>query len=148
VSLRRDHIAGAATVGVALVAIAISGDLPVGTLASPGPGMLPILAAALILLFGSLLLLRAHTGPPFAAISWTDLPHALRVVAVAATALLLYERLGFLLTIGGLLLVLLWGVERRPLWSSVAFAAGTALGAYVLVGKFLKSPLPSGILGF
>ena len=41
--LRRDHVAGGAFVVVGALVLAVSDDLPFGTLASPGAGMLPTL---------------------------------------------------------------------------------------------------------
>ena len=40
-TLRTDHIAGLIFVAFGLLIFALSGDLPFGTLASPGAGMLP-----------------------------------------------------------------------------------------------------------
>ena len=73
--VRRDHVAGGAfIVGGALI-LAVSGDLPFGTLASPGAGMLPKLVIGLMMAFGLIVLLRAGDSPPFAAVAWGDLPH-------------------------------------------------------------------------
>ena len=40
-TLRADHVAGAFFVGIGLLVIALSGDLPIGTLSLPGSGFLP-----------------------------------------------------------------------------------------------------------
>ena len=42
--LRKDHIAGGVPLLAALGVLSLSRDLEIGTLASPGPGMLPHLA--------------------------------------------------------------------------------------------------------
>jgi hypothetical protein len=148
VTLRSDHVAGGAASALGLAVVAASSDLPVGTLASPGPGMLPMLAAGLILLLGAVLLLGAGASQPFADTQWLDLPHALCVTGVTAAGLLLFERLGFLLTVTGLLLFLLVAVERKPAWTALAFSIGVSIGAYALMGKVLRSPLPIGLVGF
>jgi hypothetical protein len=148
VTLRRDHVAGLAfLIGGALV-LAVSADLPFGTLASPGAGMLPTLAIALVMLFGLVLVLRAGESPPFADIAWDDLGHAARVAALAAAAIALYTTLGFLVTISLMMFALTFGVERRPLLTSALFSVGVTGVAYVLFSILLKSPLPRGLLAF
>jgi hypothetical protein len=127
---------------------AVSGNLPFGTLASPGAGMLPKLMIGLMMAFGLTLLVRAGDSPPFAGIVWSDLPHAVRVVAVAAAAIVLYENAGFIVTMAALLFGLTFVVERKPLLTAAAFSVGVTTFAYVLFNTLLKSPLPRGILGF
>jgi len=128
--------------------LAVSGDLPFGTLASPGAGMLPKLMIGLMMAFGAVLFVRAASGPPVADIGWTDLPHAVRVVAVASAAIALYENAGFIVTMAALLFGLTFVVERKPLLTAAAFSVGVTTFAYVLFNTLLKSPLPRGILGF
>ncbi len=91
-TLRRDHVAGGAFVVAGALILAVSGDLPFGTLASPGAGMLPKLVIALMVGFGAILLVRAGDSPPVATLAWDDLPHAARVIAVTAAGIALYTR--------------------------------------------------------
>jgi Tripartite tricarboxylate transporter TctB family len=147
-TLRRDHVAGGAFVVAGALILAVSGDLPFGTLASPGAGMLPKIVIGLMMAFGLILLLRAGESPPFAAVAWGDLPHAVRVVAVAAGAIALYVPLGFLLTMLLLLFALVYGVERKPPLHAALFGAGVTGMAYLLFDTLLKSPLPRGPLWF
>ena len=147
-SLRRDHVAGGAFVVAGALILAVSGDLPFGTLASPGAGMLPKMMIGLMMAFGLILLLRAGESPPFAAVAWGDLPHAVRVIAVAAAAVVLYVPLGFVATMSLLLFALTWGVERKPLLNSALFSVGVTGVAYLLFNTLLKSPLPRGVLWF
>ena len=146
--VRRDHIAGAMFVVAGALILALSGDLPFGTLASPGAGMLPKLMIALMMAFGLILLLRAGDSPPLAAVAWGDLPHAARVVALTAVAVALYTTLGFLVTISLLLFGLTFAVERRQFLNAAAFSLGVTGLAYLLFDALLKSPLPRGLLWF
>jgi Tripartite tricarboxylate transporter TctB family len=144
VNLRRDHVGGGLfVVGGALV-LAVSGDLPFGTLASPGAGMMPKLVVGLMIAFGLILFARAGGSPPFASIAWDDLPHASRVVVTTAVAVALYTWLGFVATMSLLLFGLIFVVERRSLLPAAAFSVGVTVLAYVLFGTLLKSPLPRG----
>src|SRR5262249_23522090 len=97
-TLRADHVAGAAFIVLGALIIALSGDLPFGNLAMPGAGFMPILIAVLSMILGAVLLLRARESAPFAAISWSDGKHAAMVVVIAAAAVALYETLGFAIT--------------------------------------------------
>jgi len=103
---RTDHIVGGVFVAFSLVVLAFSRDLPVGTLSFPGAGMMPKLVAGLLIVYGLLLILRGSESAPLATLPWTDLPHALRVVAITAAAIALYQILGFLLTMALLLFTL------------------------------------------
>lgn len=146
--LRRDHVAGGAVIAAGAGVLAVSGDLPFGTLASPGAGMLPLLVTGLMMAFGAVLLLKAGGSPPFSAGAWSDLPHAVRVVVVTAAGIALYTRLGFVVTMMLVLFVLTFAVERKPIVPAALFSAGTTLLAYVVFSTLLKAPLPRGIFWF
>jgi hypothetical protein len=148
VNLRRDHLAGGVFVTAALLVFAVSGDLPLGSMAMPGAGLMPKLVTSLMLAFGVIVLLRAGESPPLAQVSWADLPHAVRVIAVTAAGVALYEPLGFLVTMSLLLFSLVFIVERKPILPALAFSVGVTVFAYVLFGTLLKSPLPRGVFWF
>jgi tripartite tricarboxylate transporter TctB family protein len=147
-TLRRDHVAGAAFLLAGAIIWGLSGDLPFGTLASPGAGMLPKLVVSVMMAFGAILFARAGASPPIATIPWDDFPHALRVLVVTAAAVALYTRLGFLLTMGLLLFGLTCVIERKPILDAVLFSAGVTGITYLLFNTLLKSPLPRGVLWF
>src|SRR5262245_28178722 len=95
IMLRRDHVAGGVfVIGGALV-FALSGELPFGTLASPGAGMMPKLTLVLLIGFGALLMLRAGESPPLAEVLWSDFVHAATIVAAATVAIGAYTVIGF-----------------------------------------------------
>jgi Tripartite tricarboxylate transporter TctB family len=146
-TLRRDHVAGGLFVVGGLLVLAVSGDLPFGTLASPGAGMLPTLAVTLMMAFGLILLAQAWRSPLLAEVNWTDLPHAGRVAVVAAAAATLYVPLGFALTIPLLLFTLIFLVERRPVLPAVLFSVGATTAIYALFTLVLRTPLPRSLLG-
>jgi hypothetical protein len=146
--IRTDHVAGSVFVALGIVVLALSGDLPVGTLSFPGAGMMPKLVAALMILFGLLLVARAGESEPLASLPWGDLPHAARVVAITAVAIALYQPLGFVITMALLLFTLTFGAERRPVLAAAAFSAGVVALTYLLFAVVLKTPLEPGVLGF
>jgi hypothetical protein len=142
VILRRDHLAGGVFIAAGALVFAMSGDLPFGTLASPGAGMMPKLVLGLLMAFGAIIVARAGESPPLAEIPWNDFTHAATVVVMAAAAIALYTVIGFVLSVSLLLFVLLYFVERRALWRALAVSIGVTLGSYLLFNTLLKSPLP------
>ena len=146
-ALRTDHVAGGAAIAAALAVLAVSGDLPLGTLAFPGAGMMPKLVCALMTVFGAILLVRGGASAPFSDIGWSDLPHAVRVLAITAAAVALYTTLGFIVTMS-LMLFALIAFEGRNLFVAAVYSVGISLVTYGLFTVVLKSPLEQGILGF
>jgi hypothetical protein len=146
--LRSDHVAGAAFVLFGVFVFAISGDLPFGRISAPGAGMMPKLLIGLMILLGIALMLGAAQSAPFAGVDWSDSKHALMVVVITGIAVALYRRLGFLITMSGLVFTLLVAIERRHVLRAAAYSVGLTIFAYWLFGKALKAPLEQGILGF
>jgi hypothetical protein len=149
VTLRTDHIAGGFFVLAAAIVLAISGDLPVGRLSMPGAGMMPKLACVLIILFGLMLILRANRdSEPVATLRWNDLPHALRVTAITAAAIICYRTLGFAITMTLLLFALTALTERRNPLHAALYSVGVVTLTWLLFAVALKTPLDKGIFGF
>jgi putative tricarboxylic transport membrane protein len=147
VTLRTDHIAGGAAIILGLVVLALSGDLPLGSLSFPGAGLWPKLICALMIVLGVLLCARAGASNPVAQIDWSDLPHAAIVTAATAAAIALYPTLGFIVAIGLLLAGLALLERRKPLFA-VIYGAGISVAVYALFTVLLKSPLERGLIGF
>jgi putative tricarboxylic transport membrane protein len=147
-TLRTDHVAGAFFIGVGLVVIALSGDLPIGSLSSPGAGFLPYILAVLTILFGLVLLLRAAESKPFATLAWSDAKHAGMVVALTAAATAVFNWLGFLTTDVLLIFALLVVIERRRFVPAALYSIGLVGFTYLLFVYVLKTPLEAGPLGF
>jgi hypothetical protein len=146
--LRSDHVAGGAFIASGVLVFALSGDLPFGRLSAPGAGMMPKLVTGLMMLFGLTLILGAASSKPFRDLEWSDAPHALMVVVIAAAATASYQWLGFIVTMSLLVFVLLVAIERRPLHYAAAYALALTGIAWWVFGKALKAPLETGILGF
>ena len=148
VILHQDHISGGAFVIAGFIVFLLSGDLPLGSMAMPGAGMMPKLVLGLMIVFGLTLIAQAHQSPPLAALEWNDLPHALCVIIAAAAAAALYSTLGFRITMALMLCALVIAVERQNFLRGALFGLGVPLIADFLFGYFLKSPLPRSLFGF
>jgi hypothetical protein len=147
-TLRSDHVAGAAFIILGIVVFAISGDLPFGRLSAPGAGMLPKLMAGLMIAFAAAVIIGGAASRPFAEVDWSDRSHALLVLGITAAAIALYQTLGFLITMALLVFTLLVVVERRKLLPAAAYSVGLTAFAYWLFGIALKAPLERGLLWF
>ena len=146
--LRADHVSGAAFVAFGVLVIALSGDLPFGTVAMPGAGFLPVLISVLTIIFGVILMARGGESPPLASIRWDDVKHAGAVLVIAAAAAALYERLGFLITMILLMAGLLIVIERKGVVRSLIFAVAVALTTWFTFAYVLRTPLAEGPFGF
>ena len=147
-TLRADHVAGGFFIGFGVLVLALSGDLPTGSLSMPGSGFLPKIVAVLTIFFGCVLVLRAGESRPFATLSWDDAKHAGLVVGITAAAIALFEWLGFLTTKVLLMFALLVVIERRQLLPAAVYSIGVVVITYVLFVYMLKTPLQAGPLGF
>jgi hypothetical protein len=146
-TLRADHVAGAAFVAFGALIIALSGDLPTGRLAMPGSGFLPKIIAVLLMIFGAALVIRGKESPAFAELGWSDLPHAVQVVVIAAAGISLYTVLGFVITLILMVSAILIVIERRNPLRAGAYAIAVVAVTYVAFEFLLKTPLPSWTLG-
>jgi hypothetical protein len=147
-TLRADHVAGAAFIAFGVLVIALSGDLPIGGLSMPGSGFLPKILAGFTIAFGIVLIVRGGESRPFAEIEWSDAKHAVAVTAITAVAVYLFEILGFLTTMVAMMFVLLIAIERRPLLNAVLYSVGVVGVTYLTFVYVLKTPLVTGPLGF
>jgi hypothetical protein len=147
-TLRTDHVAGAFAIGFGLLVLALSSDLPVGTLSFPGAGFMPKLVTGLMMLFGLALILRAGDSVPLATLDFSDLRHAGPAILVVAVATAVYLLAGFITTMALMLFVLTAGLERRPPLRAALFSLGVTLLTYGLFTFALKTPLPTGPFGF
>ena len=147
-TLRTDHVAGAFFIGLGLLLIALSGDLPTGNLSMPGSGFLPKIVAVLTIFFGAVLAVRARESKVLSTLSWSDAKHAAMVVVIAAAAIAMLDWLGFITTNVLLIFALLVIVERRRLVPATVYSVGLVLITYVLFVYVLKTPLHTGPLGF
>jgi hypothetical protein len=146
--LRADHIAGVFFIGVGALVIALSGDLPFGTLSFPGAGFLPNILAVLTIFFGLVLAVRAAESKPLATLAWDDAKHAAMVVLITGLATLVFDWLGFVLTDILMIFALLVFIERRRLLPATIFSIAVTTITYLLFVHVLQTPLNTGPFGF
>ena len=145
--LRTDHVTGAIAILIGVLVIAISGELPIGSLSFPGAGLWPKLLSVLMIMIGVAMVVGARDGEAFATVPWRDLTYALPVIALAGFAVAFYTRLGFIISMG-LLLFCLALLKRRPALHAALFGASASIATYALFTMVLRSPLERGLFGF
>jgi hypothetical protein len=129
------------------VVLALSADLPLGSLSFPGAGMWPKLICVLMIGLGALLCLGAGSSGPIAELGWSDMRHAAIVTATTAVAIAFYSTLGFIV-IATFLLAGLIMLERRNPLIALVYGASVSVAVYALFTILLKSPLERGLIGF
>ena len=153
---RQDLVAGllAAGLGAAvLLHVQTFPQLPDG---QPGPALFPGIVGALFVFFGLTLAVRSvltrrkvrdtvptSTTSPTSTMSGRL--NALAVLGFVVGYLLVVEMLGFVLTMGGLLFLLMWRLGARPL-VAVAASVATTTVMVLIFQRVLLVPLPTGLL--
>lgn len=145
--LTTDRVAGGALVLLALFTLWESRLLPLGSLRNPGPAYMPVALAALLLVFGVLLVMVGGKASKIATVGWSEWRHAVAIFAVCAFAAWALERLGYRATIAVSLGFLLGIVERKGIVFTVVFSLALALGTFLLFDTLLRVPLPRGPFG-
>ena len=142
--LTTDRVGGAALVVLGLVVLFESRRLPLGSLHNPGPASMPVVLASLLVVFGGALLALGASATRLAAVGWAEWRHAVAIFTVCAFAALALERLGYRLTVGLVLVILLGLVERKGVIFTLVFSAALALGTFFVFDTLLRVPLPRG----
>ena len=150
----RDAIPALIWIIIGLAVMMVSYRMSLGTLHSPGPGLLPFLlgsfliVASLPILVGSFLALR-RTGPDnrgaeiWAGVEFKNL--LIIVISLVAYALLL-ESLGFILTAFLFLFLLFATFDSRRWFFALGISSVTICITYILFNVVLRVELPSGLL--
>lgn len=146
--LRSDQVSGVVLVVLALVIIWFNREFPVGTLADPGPGYVPLLLACTMAGIGLLVALLGARAEAISAIRWPEATRAVIILAACVAATFALERIGYRLTTAAFLVFFLGVIERKKPLAVVMVAAGFSLGSFYVVGEMLKVPLPRGPWGF
>jgi hypothetical protein len=158
---RKDLRGGLALVALGVAYLAYGARYPMDTLATPGPGIFPRAAGALVLALAAWQVLRATLGlkaphpgearPPEPAAADDPPPDVdewkpILMVAILVVYLLVVSGLGFLVSTG-IVVVACSKLMATPGWRTpVLLALGAALSCYLLFEVWLKVPLPRGLL--
>ena len=146
--LRSDQFSGLLLLALALYVGWENRVYPVGTLAEPGPGYLPLVLAVFLGVTGALVAAWGHRSAPLAALKWNESLRATVILGACAAATLGLERIGYRLTVIVLLVFFLGVLERRRPLPVALVALGFSLASFYVVGDLLHVPLPRSPWGF
>ena len=142
-----DRVAGVALVLIGLVTIEESRAFPLGTLHRPGPAYMPVLLAALLIIFGVAVFVMGSRAPRLDEVAWDEWRHAVAIFGACAFAAWGLERLGYRLTMAVVVGFLLLIVERKGWVLGLVLTVGVAWGSFLLFDTLLNVLLPRGPLG-
>lgn len=141
-------------VAVSAVILAASTRMTYSTDFGPGPGFFPFWASAFMLVSSGWQLLsqlrQARLGIKAGRTEWPDARGWSKVLSILAGlvgAALLFDHLGFHLTLALLMAYLLLLVERQGLVRSLAVLLVVLAGFWLLFDLLLQLNFPPGILG-
>jgi hypothetical protein len=123
-----------------------AGQLPFGSFRMPGAGFFPLLLGATLSLLSLILLGTAFLGRPDTAPVSSARRDVFYLMGAILMAAWLFERLGFLCTMGLFLGVILKLLGKFGWTATVVLAVVGSVAAYVLFGRVLLIGLPAGIL--
>jgi len=140
--LRSDQVAGLMLIALALYVGWMNRVYPLGTLAEPGPGYVPLILAVFLGAMGLLVMIAGGKSMPLAVMDWRERWRALAILAACGFAAYGLERLGYRITMTALLVFFIGVLERKHPARVVTVAVGFAFGTYYLFATLLRVPLP------
>jgi hypothetical protein len=140
--LRGDHFAGLVLIALAAFVIWQNRAYPLGSLASPGPGSVPLMLAVILGALGLLIILRGGNAPLLNSIDWSEGRRGIVLLIACGVATFALERIGYRLTMIALLVFILGVVERKKPLATGLVAFGFAFVSYFLFATLLKVQLP------
>jgi len=151
---KNDYLPGLLWLLLGAAVMAVSYRMSLGTLHTPGPGLMPFLLGSLLILVslpifvGSLLRLKQGPGTAREAGIWTgvEFKNVLVILISMIGYALLLERLGFLLAAFLFLFTLLATFDSRRWFLALGASFLTILITYLLFVVALKVELPHGLL--
>src|SRR4051812_645 len=145
--LRSDAVAGIVLVLIAALVIWQNRAYPLGNLAEPGPGYMPLMISGALGVFGLLIALRAGSSQLFSATDWSEGKRGIVMLLACGAAVFALERIGYRLSMIALLVFMLGVVERKRVVPTLLVALGFAFVSYWLFASVMKVQLPTGPWG-
>jgi hypothetical protein len=145
--LRGDHFAGAVLVIIAALVAWENRAYPLGSMASPGPGSVPLMLALILGGLGLLIIARGGASPLLNSIDWSESRRGVVLCVACGVAVFALERIGYRLSMIALLAFILGVVEHKKPLPIALVALGFAFGSYYLFATLLRVQLPLGPWG-
>jgi hypothetical protein len=159
---KNDYIGGGIFTALGVLIWALTWHFPVLMEAGgrhPGPSLFPRVLGTLFIFFSLIVILQGRRksktppAPPaevdeggnVTLIGEENYFNAVLVIILIAAFIVLAERLGFIITGGAVLFILMWKLHVKPLKSLIISAAVMCM-IYSVFSKGLRVPLPHGFL--
>ena len=146
--LKSDQVSGLILLGLALYIGWLNREFPVGTLAEPGPGYVPLLLAAGLGGIGLLIAVLGGRSALLRTIPWPESGRAVVVLIACTVVALSLEHVGYRLSIAVFLVFFIGVVERKKPLAVALVAVGFSLASFYIIADLLHVPLPRGPWGF
>ena len=146
--LKSDQASGLTLVALAVYIAWLNRAFPVGTLADPGPGYVPLLLAIAFGVIGLLVAVFGGHSVAVRSIPWPEAKRAVVILIACSVAGFALEHIGYRLTIFAFLVFFVGVVERKPVLQTTLVSAGFSLISFYVIGDLLSVPLPRGPWGF
>lgn len=146
--LKSDRVSGLVLLALAGWIVWLNREFPVGTLADPGPGYVPLLLAVGLGVIGLLVALLGGDSEPLRTIRWTEARRAVVILVACGVLTFALERIGYRLSVFAFLVFFLGVVERKKPLAVLLVATGFSLASFYVVAILLGVPLPRGPWGF
>ena len=145
--MRGDHVAGAVLMAFSALVAWDNRSYPLGSLASPGPGSVPLMLALILGGLGLLIIVRGAASPLLNSIEWSEARRGFVLLLACGVATFVLERIGYRLSMIALLVFMLGVVERKKPLPTALVSIGFAYGSYFMFATLLKVQLPLGPWG-
>ena len=155
---KNDYIGAGIFIALGVFIWAVSFRFPVLPGGHPGPSLFPRVLGTLFIFFSLIVILqgrrKSKTPPPSAAADEggnatitgrENYLNAVLVIILIAAFIALAERLGFIITGGAVLFILMWKLHVKPPISLIISAVVMCI-IYSVFSKGLRVPLPHGFL--
>jgi hypothetical protein len=139
---RSDQLSGLLLVVLAVYIGWANQQYPLGSLAQPGPGYMPLLLAIFLGAMGLLIALWGGQSAPVAEVRWSEAGRAVVILIACSVAAFALERVGYRLTVIGLMIFFLGVLEKKHPLRVLAVAIGFSFVSFYLVADLLNVPLP------
>jgi putative tricarboxylic transport membrane protein len=148
---KHDLISSGVLSCIGLFIVFYSPQFDLGNTSAPGPGFMPFLAGLSILGFSAITCVRAFLNKEDGKERiWVNVRFSKIIFAVSILFIyaLLFEKIGFIVCTFFLILFLIRYAGSRTWFVSIVGASLTTFSSYLLFVKWLKTQLPTGIIGF
>lgn len=146
-----DKLSGAFFILLSVAICLFALRLPGGTLGTPGPMVFPLLLGLSLLLISIFLFVQSKPSPLFSYSNIFPKGEVLKVLYVLGTfflSFLIFEPMGFVISIFTLLALLFKGIGGKTIAKSILYGLIMSLAAYLSFQHLLGVRLPKGVLGF